>query len=91
MHQASYGFAAEIHKCSWLSQEQLLAPCLADACSGLALPVVKGDGMKPGEVIQTLEADIVAITGISLPWIAQTNYEFHSLRVHGNSVSAYYG
>jgi len=77
MHQASYGFAAEIHKCSWLSQEQLLAPCLADACSGLALPVVEGDGMKSGEVIQAQEADIVTVTGISLAGIPQTNYEFH--------------
>jgi hypothetical protein len=39
--------------------------------------------MKPGEVIQALEANIVAITVISLAGIAQTNYEFHSLRFVG--------
>jgi hypothetical protein len=33
--------------------------------------------MKPGEVIQAQEANIVAIVGISLAGIAQTNYEFH--------------
>jgi hypothetical protein len=33
--------------------------------------------MKPGEVIQALEANIVAIMGISLAGVAQANYEFH--------------
>ena len=91
MHQASYGLATEIHKCARPGQQQLLAPYFANAYFGVALPVIKGDRMKPGEVIQALEADIVAIAHISLAGIAQTNYEFHSLRVYGNSVSAYYG
>jgi hypothetical protein len=39
--------------------------------------MVKGDGMKPGEVIQAQEADIVTITGIRLAGITQTNYDFH--------------
>jgi hypothetical protein len=47
--------------------------------------------MKPGKVIQAPEANIMAIMGISLTGISQTNYEFHSLRVYGNSVSGYYG
>jgi hypothetical protein len=48
--------------------------------------------MKPGEVIQALKANIVAIMGISLARIPQTNYEFHSLRVYENSVTfGYYG
>jgi len=33
--------------------------------------------MQPGEVIQAQEANIMAITGINLAGIAQTNYEFH--------------
>jgi hypothetical protein len=33
--------------------------------------------MKPGKVIQALEAHIMAITGISLAGIAQTSYELH--------------
>jgi hypothetical protein len=75
--QASYGFATEIHKCPGLSQQQLLASYFASAYSSLALPVVKANRMKPGEVIQTPEADIVAIVGISLAGISQTNYEVH--------------
>lgn len=47
--------------------------------------------MKPGEVVQALEADIVTVTGISLAGITQTNYEFHQLGIYGNSVSGYYG
>jgi len=50
---------------------------LAHAYSGLALPSVKGDGMKPGEVVQALEADIVAVMCINLAGVAQTNYELH--------------
>jgi hypothetical protein len=76
-HQASYGFAAEIHKCPWLGQQQLSASYFADTYSSPALPVVKANRMKPGEVIQALEANIVAIMGISLAGIPQTNYEFH--------------
>jgi len=33
----------------------------------------------------------MAVVGISLAGISQTNYEFHWLRVYGNSVSGYYG
>jgi len=76
-HQAGYGFPAEIHKCPWPGQQQLLALYFSNAYSSLALPVVEVDGMEPGEVIQALEANIVAIAGISLAGITQTNYEFH--------------
>ena len=76
-HQASQGFAAQIHKCARPGQEQLFATYFAGAYSGLALSSVKVDRMKPGEVIQALEANIVAIAGISLAGIPQTNYEFH--------------
>jgi hypothetical protein len=47
--------------------------------------------MEPGKAIQALEANIMAIAGISLAGIAQTNYESHYLRVCGNSVCGYYG
>jgi len=77
VHQAGQRFAAQIHKCAWPGQQQLLAPYFADAYSGLALPVVKADRMKLGEVIQALEADIVAVTGISFAGIPQTNDESH--------------
>ena len=77
MHQTSCRVAAEIDKCPGLSQQELLAPYFAKAYSRLTLPVVKADRMKPGEVIQALEANIVAITGISLAGIPQTNYQFH--------------
>jgi hypothetical protein len=77
MYQASHGFATEIHKCPGLGQQQLLASYFADAYFSPALPVVKADGVKPGEVIQAAEASIVAIMGISLAGIPQTNYEFH--------------
>jgi hypothetical protein len=77
MHQAGQGFAAQIHKCAWLGQQQLFATYFAGAYSGLALSSVKVDRMKPGEVIQALEANIVAVMGISLAGIPQTNYEFH--------------
>jgi hypothetical protein len=95
MHKASHGVAAEIHKCSRLSQQQLLAPYFADAYSRPALPSVEANRMTPGEVIQAQEADIMAIMSISLARISQTNYEFHRLRVNGNSDSClsigYYG
>jgi hypothetical protein len=77
MHQASYGLATEIHERAGLGQQQLLTPYLANAYFGVALPVIKGDRMKPGEVIQALEANVVAIAGIVLAGVAQTNYEFH--------------
>jgi hypothetical protein len=77
MRQTSHGFAAEIHKRSRLSQQQLLAPHFANAHFSLVLPVVKVDRMKLGKVIQAQKANIMAITGISLAGITQTNYEFH--------------
>ena len=77
VYQASYGFATEIHKCPWPGQQQLPAPYFSNAYSSPALPVVKADKMKPGKVIQTPEANIMAIVGISLAGITQTNYEFH--------------
>jgi len=70
MHEAGYGLAAEIHKRPWLGQQQLLALHFAEAHSSPALPVVKADRMKPGEVIQATETSIMAITGISLTGIA---------------------
>ena len=77
MHQASHGVAAEIHKRPWFGQQQLLAPYFTQAYSSLALPSVKANRMKPGEVIEALEANIMAIVGISLTGVPQTNYEFH--------------
>jgi hypothetical protein len=77
MHEASHGFAAEIHKRPRLGQQQLFAPYLSKAYFSLALPVVKADRMKPGQVIQAVEANIVAIMGVGLTGISQTNYEFH--------------
>ena len=91
MHQASHGVATEIHECSWSSQQQLLTSYIAEAYSGPALPLVEVDRMKPGEVIQALEADIVAITGVILAGIPQTKYEFHLLEAYGNTVSGHYG
>ena len=70
MHQASHGVAAEIHECPWLGQQQLLTPHFSMAYSSPALPVVEADRMKPGEVIQTPEASVVAIMGISPARIA---------------------
>jgi hypothetical protein len=75
--QASHGVAADIHKCSRLSQQQFLAPYFANAYSSPALPVVKADRMKPGEVIQAPEANIVAVMGISLARVSQPDNEFH--------------
>jgi hypothetical protein len=69
-HQTRHRFAAEIHKCPRLGQQQLPAPYFADAYSSPALPSVKANRVKPGEVIQTPEADIMAIMGISLAGIA---------------------
>jgi len=77
MHEASHGAAAEIYKCPGLGQQQFLTPYFANAYSSPALPAVKANGMKPGKVIQAPEASIVAIMGISLTGIPQTNYEFH--------------
>jgi hypothetical protein len=77
MHQASHGFAAEIYKRPGLGQQQFLASYFVNAYSSLALSSVKANRMKPGEVIQALEASIVAIMGISLAGVPQTNYEFH--------------
>lgn len=77
MDQASYGFAAEIDKCRRPGQQQHLASYFRNACSSPALPSVKANGVNPGEVIQALEANIVAITGVGLAGISQTNYEFH--------------
>jgi hypothetical protein len=33
----------------------------------------------------------VAVMGVGLAGVAQTNYEFHQLRAYGNSVCGYYG
>jgi len=76
-HEASYRFATEIHKRPGLGQQQFLASYFANAYSSLALPSVEANRMKPGEVIQAPEANIVAIMSISLTRVAQTNYEFH--------------
>ncbi len=70
MHQASYGVATEIHKCPGLGQQQLLTPYFSKDYSSPALPVVKANRVKPGGVIQAPEANIMAIMGISLAWIA---------------------
>jgi len=70
MHQASHGFTAEIHKCPGLGQQQPLASYFSEAYSRMALPVVKANRMKPGEVIQAAEAHIMAIMGISFAGIA---------------------
>ena len=91
MYQASHRVAAQINKCPGLGQQQPLAPYFANAYSGPALPVVEANRMKPGEVVQAPEASIMAIMGISLAGVSQTDYEFHWLRVYGNSVSGYYG
>ena len=77
MHQASHGVATEIHKRPRLGQQQLLAPYFSEAYFSPALPVVKVNRMKPGEVIQTPEASIMAIMSINFTGITQTNYEFH--------------
>jgi len=77
MHQASYGVATEIHKCPWPGQQQFLTLYFSEAYSSPALPVVKTNRMEPGEVIQAPEASIVAIMGIRLARVTQTNYEFH--------------
>ena len=69
-HQASHGFATEVHECPWLGQQQLLAFYFSNAYSGPALSVVKADRMKPGKVIQAPEAGVMAIMGISLTGIA---------------------
>jgi hypothetical protein len=70
MHQASHGVATEIHKCPGLGQQQLPTPYFSKAYFSPALPVVKANRMKPGEVIQATEADIVAIMGIILARIS---------------------
>ena len=77
MYQASHGVATEIHKRPGLGQQQLLAFYFSEAYSSPALPVVKVNRMKPGEVIQAPEADVMAIMGINPAWVPQTNYEFH--------------
>jgi hypothetical protein len=69
-HQASHGVPTEIHKCPGLGQHQLLAPYFSKAYSSPALPMVKANGVQPGEVIQAPEANIMAIMGISLTDIA---------------------
>jgi len=77
MLKASHGVAAEIHECPGLGQQQFLASYFANAYFSPALTMVKADRMKPGKVIQTPEANIVAIMGIILAGIPQTNDEFH--------------
>ncbi len=39
--------------------------------------MVKADRIKPGEVVEAMEANIVAIRGVSPTGVPQTNYEFH--------------
>jgi hypothetical protein len=84
-HQASHGVPTEIHKCPGLGQQHFLTPYFANAYSSSALPVVKANGMKLAKVIQAPETNIMAIVSISLAGVAQTNDEFHSLKVYGNS------
>jgi hypothetical protein len=57
----------------------------------VALSVPEVDRMKPGEVIQTQEANVMAVVGISFAGIAQPNYELHRRRAYRNLVSGYYG
>jgi len=77
LRQASHGVATEIHKRPWLGQQHFLAFYFANAYSSPALPVVKANRMKPGEVVQAPEASIMVIMGINLAGVPQTNYEFH--------------
>jgi len=70
MHQASHGVATEIHEHPWLGQQQFLTPYFAEAYFSPALPVVEANRMKPGEVIQAPEANIMAIMSINSAWIA---------------------
>jgi hypothetical protein len=79
MHQASHGVATEIHKCPGLGQQQLLILYFANTYSSPALPSVKANRMKPGEVIQAQEAHIMAIMGISLAGIPQPDNELHQI------------
>jgi hypothetical protein len=79
VHQASYGLATEIHERAGLGQQQLLTSYMASTYFGVALPVVKANRMMPGEVIQGLETNIVAITGISLAGIPQPDNELHQI------------
>ena len=76
-YQASHGVAAEVNKCPGLGQQQLLTPYFANAYFRPALPAVEANRMKSGEVIQAPEASIMAIMGISLTGVPQTNDEFH--------------
>lgn len=70
LHQTNHRVATEIHERPGLGQHQFLAAYFANANPGAAFPVVETNRMKPGEVIQTSEASVVAITGIGPTWIA---------------------
>ena len=69
MYQASHGVATEIHECPRLGQQHFLTPYFSEAYFSPALPVVKVNRMKPGEVIQAPEASIMAIMGVRLAGI----------------------
>ena len=64
--QAGYRLAAQVHERTWPGQQQLLTARLADANLGMAMSVPEADRMKLGEVIQAMEANVVAIAGIAL-------------------------
>ena len=57
------------NRCHGDQVEILLPAHFTDAHSGVALSVPEADRMKPGEVVQALEANIVAVVGVRLTGI----------------------
>lgn len=87
-HQAGHGCAAEIHKCHGPGQQHSLTPHFARAYSGPALLAVETDGVTPGVVIETPEADVVAVTRVNLARVTQTNDEFHLTSLTSSTTGA---
>jgi hypothetical protein len=69
-HQWSNRVAAEIDEGLWFSQQHFDAGYSTVAGLGLALVFFNLYGMESGQVIQTAEADVVAVVGINLARVA---------------------
>jgi hypothetical protein len=77
MYQAGHRLAAQVDKRARPGEHDLLAFYFSKTYSGPALSAVKPDRMESGEMIEALEANIVAITGVRLARIPEADYEFH--------------
>jgi len=73
IYQPTYRLAAEVHMSLGPGDYYLAAGDLTGAGAGLALFFIQAYALRPGEVPQAHEADVMAVMGVSPPRVTQTN------------------